>query len=496
MKKLNENKILGIIICALMACGFVILFSYSTSIFYKYYFGGDSAQFLTIGRGWYFGKIPYIDLMDHKGPFIFWVNYLGYLFTGGNGTIGVMFIQILFASFSAFAFYEIVSLYTDSNIVKWLVVFATFAFMKQNYVDGNTVEEYCLPFISWSFYYILKYLRDGKVREHDYKVSLIYGMTVGVCFLTRLTNCIVIVGGVFCVLLILLRNKLWINILQNLLFGLLGVTILVLPFVVYFALKGALYEFLYGTFLFNLKYASNAVSWIDGCSFHNIIRFLRLYIMSWIIIPLGVYNFFVKKYNMSLFCILTGIMEVYLYTHGFLLEQYPFVCAPQLILFWAMMIDVIKRKRNLIIRCTAILFLISFFVLMVIICKDAINGSVVTYRKSHNRNAREWECLVDEIPVDDLDKFVVSGDYSNSFKEVYLLKEIQPCYKYFVIQQFHAEFGDDIKEQIRKEFLSCKAKYILTTTDVRDSWEILDILDKYYYEYDRTQNYCLLKRNN
>lgn len=34
-------------------------------------FGGDSAQLLTMGKAWYLGKLPYVDMFDHKGPFIF-----------------------------------------------------------------------------------------------------------------------------------------------------------------------------------------------------------------------------------------------------------------------------------------------------------------------------------------------------------------------------------------------------------------------------------------
>ena len=48
------------------------VFSFSTSWLYSYYFGGDSAQLLTIGKAWYLGKLTYVDMFDHKGPFIFY----------------------------------------------------------------------------------------------------------------------------------------------------------------------------------------------------------------------------------------------------------------------------------------------------------------------------------------------------------------------------------------------------------------------------------------
>lgn len=76
MKKESKfQKLLMMSIFLLIAIGFVYEFSYSTSLRYPYYYGGDSAQFLTIGKAWSLGKIPYIEMFDHKGPFIFWIKY-------------------------------------------------------------------------------------------------------------------------------------------------------------------------------------------------------------------------------------------------------------------------------------------------------------------------------------------------------------------------------------------------------------------------------------
>lgn len=61
------------IVLSVIGILFVCLFSYSTSPLYSGYYGGDSAQFLTIGKAWMLGKIPYKEMFDHKGPFIFLV---------------------------------------------------------------------------------------------------------------------------------------------------------------------------------------------------------------------------------------------------------------------------------------------------------------------------------------------------------------------------------------------------------------------------------------
>ena len=72
MKKMYSKKnFLFIFILFIISALFVLIMSYSTSPLYPYYFGGDSAQFQTIGKGWSKGMIPYKDMFDHKGPIIF-----------------------------------------------------------------------------------------------------------------------------------------------------------------------------------------------------------------------------------------------------------------------------------------------------------------------------------------------------------------------------------------------------------------------------------------
>lgn len=80
-----------IVLLGIIAFLFVLIFSFSTSPLYPNYWGSDSAQFQTIGMAWASGKIPYRDIFDHKGPFIFWVNMLGYKMGGRAGYLRFKF---------------------------------------------------------------------------------------------------------------------------------------------------------------------------------------------------------------------------------------------------------------------------------------------------------------------------------------------------------------------------------------------------------------------
>ena len=59
-----------------------------------------------------------------------------------------------------------------------------------------------------------------------------------------------ICGAITVIFFILLVKKEWKNVIDNILAGLIGISVVTVPFGIYFALKGAFQDFLYGTFVF------------------------------------------------------------------------------------------------------------------------------------------------------------------------------------------------------------------------------------------------------
>ena len=57
--------------------------------------GTDSSVFFTIGRSMLSGKVPYRDLFDHKGWYVYFFNYLGACLSSKT-TIGLFIIECAF----------------------------------------------------------------------------------------------------------------------------------------------------------------------------------------------------------------------------------------------------------------------------------------------------------------------------------------------------------------------------------------------------------------
>lgn len=53
---------------------FMLICAGFTSPLYPHYTGLDSSVFLTVAKGIVNGRIPYVDLFDHKGPVFYWME--------------------------------------------------------------------------------------------------------------------------------------------------------------------------------------------------------------------------------------------------------------------------------------------------------------------------------------------------------------------------------------------------------------------------------------
>ncbi len=247
---IGESKSKAIILhAALIALSFafVYMFSYSTSPLYDM-LGGDSSIFQVIGKYWAQGYLPYVDLFDHKGPLLFLINAIGYAI---YPRAGIMVPQIIFLYLSCLFIWRAMELYSSRRKIFFLTV--ALIFYAAHYEEGNHVEEYSVLFLSVSMYFFLRSLKENNFLP---LYGFIYGICFGACFLIRVSDAAQICCQTFLVAIFLLQAKDFKNLRQNFLSFCAGFATIVLPFVIYFAAHGALYDMIYGTILFNLKYTS------------------------------------------------------------------------------------------------------------------------------------------------------------------------------------------------------------------------------------------------
>lgn len=486
IKKLNRTDGILLLLAFVASLSFVFIFSNSTSpLFPNYYGETDSSQFMTMGKAWTEGLIPYRDMFDHKGPLIFFVNAVGFFIAGGNKG-GVACVQVVFLFATLLGLFKIAQVFKKGKSFSVICVLIAMVLMLLNYVQGNTVEEYCLPFLTWSLYGLLLFFY-GNQSCHDWRWALLYGATAGVCVLTRPTNFVPLIAGILIISVILVKKRNFKNLLQNAGAFLAAFAVSIAPFAIYFASLGLWNEAIYAIFEYNIAYAAGAVPWYNNPKI-SIIDFSYRYFSFFIIFVVAGFRFYHRDFKLGVFYLLTGLFEGILFLKGWGFDQYPLICLPQAILFLNEIVNLTESRRGAVSRFVGVLLIVVLFSVMNFSYESSFSRPF-EYRLQYSASyQRDWECLTNEIPKEDSQAFVACGD--NELKEAYLVTNWMPCYKYFSIQPWMSAFSDEMKDNIHSTFGSCEAKWILTDEKTEP---LDDILESRYELYDSSGVYSLFK---
>ncbi len=294
---------------------FVLIKSYSTSPLYINE-GTDSAIFKTMGLVMAKGGVPYIDYFDHKGPVLYYINYLGYLLIPSRE--GVFVLQVIWMLLLCVLFHKLSSIYVQGfrPYLFTLVVLGIYLFY---YQEGNQCEEWELPAIVASIYLSLKLIiRDWYNDSSLRKTSIYLGVLLAFVFYIRPNDAVSQVGGGILGLLIYLKvSGKGMYIFRSIAYVALGFVLFSLPIIIYFCCKHAIGELWHGLISFNLLYSSET-----GNFFTALIHPIRLPFI--LLIPL-VLTFVItsRKYCILYFFIPQAILGMVLigannYQHYFI----------------------------------------------------------------------------------------------------------------------------------------------------------------------------------
>ena len=213
---------------------------------------GDSAIFVYIGERMLAGKIPYVDLFDHKGPVLFFIQYLGLLLSPGS-TNGIWVLEVVNMFFTLLLLTALCREMTPSKSSAYPALLMAFvACGWRVYEGGNFTEEYALPWVSLSMLIFYRFFMSGSFRKRD--IPLL-GISFLAVFLLRANLAALWIACIPLVLLILLKEKRFRD--AGICTGLfcLGILAGVIPIAVYLSRHQALRAFYQCYFDFNMRYA-------------------------------------------------------------------------------------------------------------------------------------------------------------------------------------------------------------------------------------------------
>lgn len=251
----KTNRIVDISFCVTIA--FIAATFFSLFPLTKTYTYADSSVFIYIGKMMKNGLVPYRDLFDHKGIWLYLIQYLG-LVLGERGAIGIWILEVIHMIFTTWFMYKVAEMFSRDRIVKYIAVIAIVVMCGMKvYEGGNLTEEYALPWIAFALYIFLKYFKDEK---YEIKEIVWLGIGFAVVALLRVNMIAVWIAVMPIIFVKMLFKHQYKDVLQCVLAFCGGAIIVLVPVLIYLVKTDSLKQFIECYIIFNVSYSEGGSS--------------------------------------------------------------------------------------------------------------------------------------------------------------------------------------------------------------------------------------------
>ncbi|MFD1454903.1 glycosyltransferase family 39 protein [Levilactobacillus lanxiensis] len=279
---------------------FIMTFCSYTSPAYYFDVSPDNNAFFTVGKAMMHGIVPYKDIFEQKGPYVYFLHGLAYLVSHRSFTL-IFVYEIATLVAAMYLVYRIAKLLDAHELPALLTaLLSPVLFLYHPYYDyGDTVEFFTLPFLLSLIYLILLLDRHDLTVSHWWYFA--QGALVGVVFLSKYT----LLGAWIVFYLVMLVTRLvkrqWRALGQLIGWSAAGFLLTTVPWLVYFLATKSLGAFINVYILFNTKvYLTSSVAF-----FANLIQSMALvsqfYLSNVLFFLLGVVGTLVVTFERGVF---------------------------------------------------------------------------------------------------------------------------------------------------------------------------------------------------
>ena len=235
----------------LLAAAAVLMICSTNSFLYPLNPWGDVNCFITVARGWMNGLAPYRDLVEQKGPLLYFIHVIGLLLSPRNYH-GFFVLEVVFLACSAWLGWRILRLYAPKACVGWVAPVLALICASRSFEYGDLAEEWCMPLILASVYAALNRWRTG--REISLKGYALHGFLAGCVLWIKFNQ----LGAHFVFMAVLAveavaADRSPIRALKMCGAFLLGMLAASLPWLIWFAAAGALRDLIGRYFIGNIS---------------------------------------------------------------------------------------------------------------------------------------------------------------------------------------------------------------------------------------------------
>lgn len=221
----------------------------------------DSSIFIYFGYGLHAGKIPYLDMVDHKGPFLWLIQWFG-LFLGNWEMTGIWYLEWFMMTVDLLLLFLCARFFIKNRLLCLFAVGLAAEPMVYLLEGGNYGEEWVLPLILCSLYLFLKFFVKEKLSFWD---ILLCGACAGGVLCIRPNMVGLWITFVIAVLIRLAVNRDGRQMIRCAAGFLIGIGAALLPFVIYYSAHGALEDMWQWSISRNVEYVETGsrslISW-------------------------------------------------------------------------------------------------------------------------------------------------------------------------------------------------------------------------------------------
>lgn len=241
----NAENTIAFLISGLLA----LLFGFSSPLhpWISAESGTDSSVFKTVALMMEHGFMPYKDSFDHKGPFLYILNWIGNRISQYSG---IWVVEIVAIGVAFFVLYKIARM-SCGIIASTITALTSISLLFVYYEGGNLAEEYAMPCIAVGIYFFLEYLINNTISKARVIIS---GICFGIVLLLRPN--MVTVWLIYCLTIttLLLWKK---SINECVVFSIwfsAGVAVILIPVIIWLGVNNDLYYFIHDYLFFNIQY--------------------------------------------------------------------------------------------------------------------------------------------------------------------------------------------------------------------------------------------------
>ncbi len=241
----------------------IMLFCTKSSPIYVLNDWYDANAYFTMGKGLMNGSIPYKDLFDHKGPFLYFLYGIGYLLNN-NGFFGIFILQIIAMSINVVCAFKISEIYNLSRFAAFitaiLIPIAMLSdgfYIFENDFGGGSPDEFIVPIFSAILYFFIKLIKKQDTLKSSPLYLFVIGLLSSLIFQLKFSH-LSLVFGLICPLLFYLLIKKFGVFIKTFFLCIIGFIVSLIPYIIYALITNSLKDFLNVYIKFNKIYAATS----------------------------------------------------------------------------------------------------------------------------------------------------------------------------------------------------------------------------------------------